>query len=231
MFWPFPEMKAHEGHMGTFALRDVWMRKIWRNFEDQGLSAVMRKIIAFVLSPVYEERTYRLYNINLRAYSPQHPSEFEEIEFRLLSPSDTEAIREIEHMSEWLHGTLFERIGNGAICLAAIENGRVAGFNLISFGDVFMPLIHSNRRFRRDEAWSEQIAVSKDSRKRGLGAALRYRIFEELRKRGYRKLYGGALVDNTPSLKLARRVGFREFVDIQYTRVLGQSKWIYTRVS
>ncbi len=216
--------------MSTFASRDVWIRKVRRNFEDQGIGTVVQRAIAFALSPVYEQRTYRLYRINLRAYSQQHSSGLEEIEFRLLSPADTEAIREIEHLSEWLRGTLASRIEKGAICLAAIENGRVSGFNLISFGDVAMPLIHLNRRFRRDEAWSEQISVSKDFRKKGLGAELRYRIFEELRKRGYRKLYGGALIDNAPSLKLARRVGFQEFVDIQYRRLLGWSRWIYKRV-
>ncbi len=216
--------------MSTFASRDVWIRKVRRNFEDQGIGTVVQRAIAFALSPVYEQRTYRLYRINLRAYSSQHSSALEEIEFRLLSPSDTQAIREIEHLSEWLHGSLASRIEKGAICLAAIENGRVSGFNLISFGDVVMPLIHLKRRFRRDEAWSEQISVSKDFRKKGLGAELRYRIFEELRKRGYRKLYGGALIDNAPSLKLARRVGFQEFVDIQYRRLLGWSTWIYKRV-
>ncbi len=215
--------------MSTFASRGVWIRKVRRNFEDQGIGTVVQRAIAFALSPVYEQRTYRLYRINLNRYL-QPSSAMEEVEFRLLSPSDAEAIRQVEHLSEWLHGILARRIEEGAICLAAIENGRVSGFNLISFGDVAMPLIHLNRRFRRDEAWSEQISVSKDFRKKGLGAELRYRIFEELRKRGYRKLYGGALIDNAPSLKLARRVGFQEFVDIHYTRVLGRSKWIFTRV-
>lgn len=215
--------------MSTFASREVWIRKVRRNFEDQGIGTVVQRAIAFTLSPVYEQRTYRLYRIDLSAYS-QCSCAMKEVEFRLLSPADTEAIRQIEHLSEWLHGTLTSRIERGAVCLAAIENARVSGFNLISFGNVTMPLIHLNRRFRRDEAWSEQISVSKNFRKKGLGAELRYRIFEELRKRGYRKLYGGALIDNAPSLKLARRVGFQEFVDVHYTRVLGRSKWIYTRV-
>ena len=216
--------------MGTFALRDVWIRKVQRNWEDHGLGAVIRKCVGFAVRPFYQSRTYRLYAIDLRRRGPQERTAIDGIEFRILTAADAEAMRQIESISEWLHGTLPTRVDAGDLCLAAFEDGKVAGFNLISFGDAYMPLVNLHRRFRPDEAWSEQIAVSKDFRKKGLGAALRYNIFQELRKRGYRKLYGGALIDNLPSLKLARKVGFREFVDIQYTRVLTGRKWDYRRV-
>jgi len=216
--------------MGTCALRDVWVRKVRRNWEDHGFYAVCRKVIAFAIRPLYESRTYRLYVIDLRRKNPQENTDLDDVQFRILTESDSKAIQQIESISEWLHGTLETRLREGSLCLAAFEDGAVSGFNLISFGEAYMPLVNLRRRFRRDEAWSEQIAVSKDFRKKGLGAALRYNIFEELRNRGYRKLYGGALIDNAPSLKLARRVGFREFVDIRYTRLLTNRSWTYRRV-
>ena len=43
-------------------------------------------------------------------------------------------------------------------------------------------------------------------------------------------LYGGALAENIASLKLARRVGFQEFVDIRYIRILGWTGRQYERV-
>jgi GNAT superfamily N-acetyltransferase len=216
--------------MGLFTLHDVWLRKIRRTFQDHGLGSVLRKGIAYLIRPLYENRTYRLYRIDLAGTQTEDPSLMEGVEFRFLSSEQTQDIREIEQLSEWLHGSLAKRIEVGALCLAAFEDGKVAGFNLISFGAVYMPLVRLHHRFRRDEAWSEQITVAKDSREKGLGANLRYRIFQELRNRGYRTLYGGALLDNIPSLKLAQRVGFREFVDIHYVRVLASNKWQYRRL-
>jgi GNAT superfamily N-acetyltransferase len=116
------------------------------------------------------------------------------------------------------------------LCIAAFDEGELAGYNLVSLGTVYMPLVKLGRRFRHDEAWSEQIAVVKDFRKKGLGANLRYRIFRELRERGVRMFYGGALAGNLASLKLARRVGFKEFVDIRYTRILGWTGRRYERL-
>lgn len=216
--------------MGAITARDLCIQKIRRNWQDHGLSTVVRKAIAFLMRPFYVNQTYRLYAIDLRCSCAHEQITVEGIEFRILSAGDTRAIEEIERISEWLSGTLEMRIRKGALCIAAFENDHVAGFNLISFGKIFMPIVNLHRGFRRDEAWSEQIAVSKSFRKKGLGAALRYNIFAELRKRRFRKLYGGALVDNIPSLALARRVGFHEFADIQFMRLLGNSRWIYRRV-
>lgn len=217
--------------MGILTLRDVWVRKIQRNFEDHGLNCVFRKTIFFLLRPLYEKKTYRLYKIDLQRPQISEPNVLDKLEFRILSCTDADSIDEVERMSEWLHGDLASQLKEGALCIAAFEHEKLVGFNLISFGNVYMPLINLHRGFRRNEAWSEQIAVSKEFRKKGLGANLRYRIFQELRNRGYRKLYGGALVDNIPSLKLAQRVGFRIFVDITYTRTLNSRKWQYKRLA
>ena len=208
----------------------VLLHKVERNLQDHGLGVVLRKMVAFTFRPVYERHRYRLYRIRLQNSELTDPSVIDGVEFRFLSPTDAEAIRQVEEMSEWLHRTVARRLSEGALCIAALERDSLIGFNLISFGKVYIPLIHQYRQFRAEEAWSEQIAVSKNERKRGLGANLRYRIFQELRTRGYRKLYGGALADNLPSLKLARRVGFQEFVDVTYTRLFAHRAWTYTRI-
>jgi len=216
--------------MGLTSLKsEVWIRKIERNWQDHGLRAVLRKGLAYLIKPLCERRTYRLYKIDLRQLTAE-PGELEGISFRFLTVQDTAAIHEIESYSEWLRGTVRDRLQSNALCIGAFENGTIAGFNLVSFGDAYMPLVRMRRRFRHGEAWSEQIAVMRDCRRKGLGTHLRLRIFRELARRGFRKLYGGALVDNVPSLEFAQRVGFREFVDIGYSRLLFWSSRKYQRV-
>ena len=214
--------------MGVLTL-PVSLRKVRRNIQDHGLLITIRKATSFLLRPFYEHATYRLYKIDLK-HTRTSSCDINGIEFRLLDASDREVIRQIENTSEWLDGSVERRLKDGAVCIAAIDHEKLAGFNLISFGDVYMPLIRRHHRFRPREAWSEQIAVSKDFRKKGLGVSLRLRIFSELHRRGYQSLYGGALADNIPSLKLAERVGFREFVDVDYTRILTSRNWHYKRI-
>jgi GNAT superfamily N-acetyltransferase len=209
----------------------LWRRKFKRNLQDYGLVVALSKSFAYLFKFGCERVTYRLYKIEFSETSTEHPAELEGLVFRFLNPTDEVGIRQIEENSEWLMGSVKQRLEAGALCLAAFEGDQLAGFNLVSFGDVFMPLVHLSRHFRHDEAWSEHIATAKTFRKRGLASQLRYRIFEELRRRGIRKFYGGALRGNDPSLKLARRVGFQEFVEIQYTRLFTKRKWRYVRMS
>lgn len=217
--------------MGFVSLKpEVWLRKVQRNWQDHGLGAVIRKGLAYLLRPLYEHRVYRLYKIVLLS-STAAPSDIAGVSFRVLSPEDATAIAQVEKNSEWLRGTVQSRLRSGALCIAAFENSKLAGFNLVSFGDVYMPLIKLRKRLRRNQAWSEQIAVMPEFRKKGLAANLRYRIFRELRGRGFQKFYGGALVDNLPSLNLAQRVGFEQFVDVRYIRILGWAGRRYRRLS
>ena len=209
----------------------LWLRKFERNWQDHSLKVAVRKSLAHLCKFAYECTMYRLYKIDLLRSNTETPAGIEGVTFRFLTPADEVGIRQVEENSDWLQGTVQQRLTGGALCVAAFEGEQLAGFNLASFGEVSMPLVHLSRRFRRDEAWSEQISTVKAFRRHGLGSQLRFRMFEELRRRGIRKFYGGALRDNLPSLKLARRVGFREFVEIRYTRLLTRRKWRYVRVS
>ena len=56
----------------------------------------------------------------------------------------------------------------GGLCVVALDGEKVAGFNLVSFNEVYIPLLELKKKFRKDQAWSEQITVSKDYRKQGL---------------------------------------------------------------
>ena len=80
-------------------------------------------------------------------------------------------------------------------------------FNLINFEQAILILVKLKKELREGSAWSSHIAVKKEFRRTGLGSQVRYRIFEELRRRGIRRLYGGTLRSNTASLKLTRSWG------------------------
>ena len=115
------------------------------------------------------------------------------------------------------------------ICLVDLDNNKVAGFNLITFGKIYIPLINLTKTFNSYQAWSEHIAVRKDYRKKGLATQLRYRIFAELKQMNIKRLYGGTLISNIPALKLARKLGFKEFVEVDYLKLFGFSRCIYRK--
>ena len=103
-------------------------------------------------------------------------------------------------------------------------------FNLINFEQAILILVKLKKELREGSAWSSHIAVKKEFRRTGLGSQVRYRIFEELKRRGIRRLYGGTLRSNMASLKLTRSVGFTEIVDIHYRKFFSFEDWKYIRV-
>ena len=198
--------------------------------EDYGIWGAFKKIICYAFGMIiYEKRVYRVYRIKLTNYEPVEPSP-SDFEYRMITDKDKNVIDQIEDMAEWLEGELAGMLRDKAICLAALENDKLAGFNIVNFGNVYIPLIKMNKSFHDSEAWSEHIAVHKDFRKRGLASQLRYRILAELKKRGVKRFYGGTLRHNEPALKLTRRVGFKELVDVSYIKMFGIKRWKYEKV-
>lgn len=182
-----------------------------------------------MIKPFYVNMTYRVYAIDLKNTQPVtfNKSEFR---FKVVDCQDKNIIDQIEDMEEWLQGRVSLMIRNQSFCMVALDNGKVAGFNLINFGTGCLPLIGFRKKLKKGQVWSDQITVHKDYRGKGLATKLRYRVFEELKNRGVEKIYGGAQVSNTASLKLARKVGFSDLADIQYLKVLSRKKYNYKRV-
>lgn len=149
--------------------------------------------------------------------------------FKVIGQAEHDHVEQVERYAEWLRGELSDKIAAGSVCLVALDGERVAGFNLVSFGEVTIPPLRRSRVFHEGQSWSEHIAVFPDYRKLGLATQIRLRMFEQLRQRGAKRLYGGTLQWNVPALRLARRLGFRVFVDGHYTRMLGLKAWRWTR--
>ncbi len=206
----------------------IAIKKIRRNWNDFGIRGAFTKGVQYLLKSVYVNRVYRIYRRDLSAEQFAELSP-EGLVFKVVGSSDTQAIKQIENMEEWLQGKLPEIMSHG-LCIAVFEGPKVVGFNLVAFQQVYVSLLNMNKRLRGGQAWSEQITVDKAYRKQGLASALRYRVFSELQKRGFRALYGGALVSNIPSLKSAQKVGFRLIADVQYQKFLNRERRIYRRI-
>jgi GNAT superfamily N-acetyltransferase len=204
--------------------------KVQRNLEDYGWRTAAKKSVAYLLRAIYFQQAYRLYRIDLDDAKLPHDSNPHKFTFKILTVQNVGMIADVEDVAEWLRGQLNQKIAAGQLCMVALDGDKVAGFNLINFRQATLLLVNLQRKLRPGVAWSEHIAVKKEFRRTGLGSQLRYRIFEELRKRGFRRLYGGTLCSNTASLKLTRSVGFKEIGDIHYRKLFSFERWRYKRL-
>jgi GNAT superfamily N-acetyltransferase len=204
--------------------------KVHRNLQDYGWRITLKKTLAYLLRSIYFRQVYRIYRINLEETKPSEGYDQRQFTFMLLAAQDADLIAQIENIAEWLRGRLTEALAARQLCLVALDGEEVAGFNLINFDHATLVLVNLQKKLRTDFAWSEHIAVKKKFRKTGLGSQLRFRIFQELRERGFRRLYGGTLRSNVASLNLARAVGFKEIGDIHYRKILSIEKWRFERV-
>ncbi len=191
--------------------------KVQRNLEDYGWRIAVKKSVAYLLRAIYFKQTYRLYRIDLDEAKLPQDSNPHNFTFKILTVQNVGMIADVENVAEWLRGQLKQKIAAGQLCMVALDGDKIAGFNLINFRQATLILVNLRRKLRRGVAWSE------------LGSQLRYRIFEELRKRGFHRLYGGTLCSNTASLRLTRSVGFKEIGDIHYRKLLSFERWRYKR--
>jgi ribosomal protein S18 acetylase RimI-like enzyme len=201
------------------------VRKFRRNLNDYGPRIAFQKGFLYFSKGFFEKRTYRIYAIDIENWTGS-PVVRDDLSFHLMNGANRskDMISQIEFAEEWLEGELEEKLQNGSICLVALDGTKVAGFNLVSFGDVFVPLIDETIRLKPEEAWSEHIAVFREYRRRGLARSLRYNVFDLLEKRRIKRFYGGTLTHNESSLKLARSAGFTESIDIHFLKVLGRKR-------
>ena len=64
-----------------------------------------------------------------------------------------------------------------------------------------------------------------------IATQLRMKVFSVLSKKGIKQLYGGCLLCNKISLKLAQKLDFENIADVEYVRILNLRKWKFRRIS
>ena len=210
---------------------NLLLKKFKRNLSDYGFLIAVKKIFTYPFEKIYRRKDYLIYKKDLSKYVPNEKTNPSfEYKFYDSHNFDKKVIDQILSMEEWLTDKMESILKYGGLCATALDGEKVAGFNLVCFNEVFMPLLELNKKFRKDQAWSEQITVSKDYRKQGLGSILRYKMFNELKSRGYRALYGGTMWDNWSNIELSKKVGFEIFVKVSFKRLFNNKKYTYHRI-
>jgi GNAT superfamily N-acetyltransferase len=210
---------------------NVLLKKFIRNLNDYGFLIAIKKLITYPFEKIYKRKDYLIYKKDLQRYIPNEKTNpLFEYKFYEGHSINEHIVNQILAMEEWLIDKIKFILKHGGLCIVALDGDKVAGFNLVSFNEVYMPLLELKKKFRKDQAWSEQITVSKDYRKHGLGSILRYKMFNELKKRGYRSLYGGTMWDNWSNIELSKKVGFEIFVKISFKRIFNNKKYTYHRI-
>lgn len=218
-----PRPAASDAKARASLLILLW-KKFLRNYREDSWGAITKSCKA-LLSPAFERNVYRVYVRELGHSRFPLPQLDDDLELVLLDPENRCLIDQVEAQAEWLEGHVAARLAAGDICVAVVQGKTLAGFNLITFNDAYIPLLRTTRRFRPNSAWSDHISVSPQFRRRGIAKALRLQVFAELASRGIHKLYGGALSGNRPSLQLARSLGFRELADVTYRKFGFKKSW------
>lgn len=205
------------------------LNKILRNTRDYGPFATLLKSLSFLMKPFYQSVHYRIYCIELEKVQ-RNKVEKKGFHFEIIKSNSYDKLAQILEMEEWLHKILNKKIAKKCLCLSVSKKAEIIGFNLISLDEAYIPLIQQKWHLDGTEAWSDQISVKKEYRKSGIATNLRYFAFGELKRRGVKRFYGGALLGNEASLKLARKTGFKEIADIHFQKILGYKKWQQSEV-
>ena len=138
----------------------------------------------------------------------------------MIGPEDGTIINQIENVEEWLKGKLRSKLQKNGLCMAILDREKVVGFNLATTGEGLIELLKLKIITKSDEAWSEQITINKDYRRRGLANLLRNHFYEELRNKGIQALYGHRQEFNIASKGSARKYTSTELGIASYLKVL-----------
>src|SRR3989304_5626412 len=90
----------------------IYIRKILRNYNDYGILSSIKKSYYYVFRNVHIHRCYRLYRINLQNASPSSKIN-NKFEYKIITVNDSNIIRQIEQMEEWLEGKLTKKLEGG----------------------------------------------------------------------------------------------------------------------
>jgi len=140
--------------------------------------------------------------------------------FRVIEPSESWIIHQIEEMEEWLKGTLKKRLETNCLCIVVFDGERVVGFNYVSIGEGNIPLLKLKVLSGPKEAWLLHNSISREYRRQGLSSQLRSHCNQELKTRGIQRLYSAIQEGNVASLQMAKKFSARLLARAEYKRFL-----------
>jgi hypothetical protein len=198
------------------------IKKTKRNINDFGMAYTSFKIIKALFEILYESKALIIYELNFtKGYEAK---KIDGVTIRPLRPDEYAYIAQIVEMEEWLENTIANRITQNGICIVAIKGGQLIGFNLIAYDWIELPLLKIKVDMRSDEAWSEQISVKKEYRKKGIANEMRKATYKILKQKRIVKLYGHRAGYNYASKMSASKFTKNEILYAQYNKILRHEK-------
>jgi ribosomal protein S18 acetylase RimI-like enzyme len=202
---------------------DMYRKKWARNYTDYGLWISVKKTVAFMTQSIYHKILYYLYELDLNKYVEKEKMKTNYI-FKMIQPDEVDMIAQIEEMEEWLKGTFKKKLQDNCLCMVVLDGDKVIGFNYVAIGQATIPLLKLRIITGPKEAWSEQITVSSDYRRQGIGGQLRSHFYRELRSRDITALYGHRQEFNTASRESAKKFTAGVMVLAEYRNILGMQR-------
>ena len=196
----------------------IFKKKFARNFRDFGFFVCLKKTIFYLARPIYEKTNVVLFKTDIKNIVGKELYQ-SNLNFKWVESKDTYIIKQIEEMEEWLTGKLESYVGNNKLCLTALKNNEVIGFYLISFSDIYLPLLCLKVLLKDDEAFGEQITVHKKYRRKEIATEMRSVAYMELKKRGIKTIYSAIFPYNVASLKSNKRGGGKRIGQLLYKNI------------
>ena len=196
----------------------IFKKKFARNFRDYGFFICLKKTIFYLARPIYEKTNVVLFKTDIKNIVGKELYQ-SNLNFKWVESKDTYIIKQIEEMEEWLTGKLESYVGNNKLCLTALKNNEVIGFYLISFSDIYLPLLCLKVLLKDDEAFGEQITVHKKYRRKEIATEMRSVAYMELKKRGIKTIYSAIFPYNVASLKSNKRGGGKRIGQLLYKNI------------
>ena len=141
-------------------------KKFQRHVSDYGILHSLKRTIRFLISQVFQKPRLIIYEIDI-LNTPRKQISTKGYIFKLLEPRDVDFIYQTEEIAEYLKGKLEAKLSANGICMVVINQNKVVGFNLASIGEVYLPFLKARVITDTDEAWSDQITIHKDHRRKG----------------------------------------------------------------
>lgn len=202
----------------TVALRDLGIKHMLRRVMEE---ALLRHLFLTRQYILYEKQLTELDSVQLR--NPQ-------LNFSFISADSHKILHQIEELSGLSQEMVSEMLIDGGECLVAMDDDNLAGFNLISYGDIYIHYLERNLMLSESEVWSEQIFVSLPYRETGVATDLRQIMFHHLADKGYTKLIGGYLPYNVSAGMLAKSLGFIEKEKVTLVKIFGWKKYFVRKL-
>lgn len=196
-------------------------KRFRRNVSDYGMRATLSKAINSMGRLFYYNRAYTIYRTDLRRLPLQSKAD-ETFSFHFLDAEQAKKYRtQVLSMEEWLIDAFDSILAEGGRCMVALDGETLAGFNLVSFNQIDLPVIGFRRKLRDGQAYSEQITVAKQYRGQNLGTKLRLELFKALRDQGAKRIYGGTDINNHANLALCGKVGLKPIANVRRIEFFG----------